>query len=177
MTGHPSSGRRVGKDLDARVLVELRALAKRHMSHERADHTLQTTALVNEAWLRLQDQLEDVQDHHGRFHVAAAQAMRRILIDHARKRDCKKRGGGFKRVPLDAVQAVTTCNCDEFLAMDDAIEGLEAVSKRAATFVRLRFFAGLSEGEAAKTMGISERTARREWKFARAWLYRALNRD
>ena len=178
MTEHAQSdaGSGAGNDngLTARVLAELRTLAKRHMSGERDDHTLQATALVNEAWLRLRDELEHASSHPGRFHVAAAQAMRRILIEHARRRGRKKRGGGLKRVPLDAVQAVATCSMEQVLALDDAIEALAVLNKRTAMLVRLRFFAGLSEIEAAETLGISERTARREWQYARAWLYRSL---
>ena len=162
-------------ELFARVYAELKGLAQREMSAERTDHTLQATALVSEVWLRLRDQVDEARDNPGRFYLAAAESMRRILIEHARKRGTKKRGGDFKRLSLDLVRVSETAGLDEVLAIDTAIEGLNEVSERAATLVRLRFFAGLTETEAAKTMEISERTARREWAFARAWLYQALN--
>jgi RNA polymerase sigma factor (TIGR02999 family) len=161
--------------LFARVYSELKTLARREMSGERTDHTLQATALVSEVWLRLRDQFGEVRDNPGRFYLAAAESMRRILIEHARSRGRKKRGGDLKRLPLDLVFVADSADLDQVLAIDVAIEDLKESSARAATLVRLRFFAGLTEIEAAKAMDISERTARREWVYARAWLFQALN--
>lgn len=158
-----------------RVFDDLRALAKRKMSEERKDHTLQATALVSEVWIRLRDQMSEARDNPGRFYLAAAESMRRILIDHARGRGRKKRGGDLKKLPLDAVQVAVKADLDQVLAIDNAIERLQSISDSAATLVRLRFFVGLTEEEAADTMGVSPRTARREWAFARAWLFQALN--
>ena len=161
--------------LFARVYDELKGLARRQMASERADHTLQASALVSEAWLRLRDQLDTAREDPRLFHLAAAEAMRRILIEHARRRGRKKRGGEFKKVPLDLVLVADSVDLDQVLAIDAALAQLEAISARAAELVRLRFFAGLAAGEAADALEISERTALREWAFARAWLYDALN--
>ena len=161
--------------LFARVFSELRDLADRQMAKERAGHTLQATALVSEAWMRLRAQVDEARENPGRFYSAAAESMRRILIEHARKRGRQKRGGDLKKLSLDLVQVADSADLDQVLAIDAAIEGLEQASERAAEIVRLRFFAGLTEAEAAAAMGISERTARREWGFARAWLYHELN--
>lgn len=159
----------------ARVFGELKQIAQRHMSGERADHTLQATALVNEAWLRLRDQVDEVRDSPGRFFAAAAESMRRILIDHARARGRQKRGSSMKKLSLDLVTVADSANLDQVLAIDDCMDSLATVNARAASLIRLRFFAGLTEVAAADALGISERTARREWTFARAWLYDALN--
>jgi len=161
--------------LFTRVYAELKSLARRHMSGERAEHTLQATALVSEVWLRLRDQVDEARDNPGRFYAAAAESMRRILIEHARRRGRKKRGGDLQKLSLDLATAADSANLDQVLAIDAAIEGLEAASPRAAALVRLRFFAGLTEVEAAEVLGISERTVRREWIFTRAWLFDALN--
>jgi RNA polymerase sigma factor (TIGR02999 family) len=160
----------------ATVHKHLRAMAERQMADERAGHTLQATALVNEAWMSLRDRL-DARENPGRFYLAAAESMRRILIDHARRRGAKKRGGDLRRMPLDIVQVAATANLGQVIAIDEAIAALEEVSDRAATVVRLRFFSGLDERETADAMRVSERTVRREWAFARAWLYRRLGSD
>lgn len=154
--------------------AQLRALADRQMSGERRNHTLQATALVNEAWMALRDQLDAVRDDPPRFYMAAAEAMRRILIDHARKKNAAKRGGDLNRLSLDVVEVARTHNVDQVLAIDEAIEALAKINKRAADVVRLRFFAGLDEIEAGRALDISERTVRREWTFARAWLFQKL---
>jgi len=162
-------------ELLTRVYAELKSLARRQMSGERSDHTLQASALVNEAWLRLRDQVDGARDDPGRFYAAAAESMRRILIEHARRRGRQKRGGGLRRLSLDLVDVAESVPHDQVLAIDAAIVRLEAANPRAAQLVRLRFFAGLTEVKAAEVLGISERTARREWTFARAWLFDALN--
>lgn len=163
------------QDLPTRVYGELRGLARRQMSDERGDHTLQPTALVNEAWMRMRGEVDAVRDNPGLYYHAAAEAMRRILIEHARSRGRQKRGGDLRKLSLDIIHVAETVDLDQVIAMDAAIDGLREVSDRAADLVQLRFFAGLTEAEAAKAMGISERTARREWSFARAWLFKALN--
>ena len=170
-----SSPRRPEGELLARVYTELKLLARREMSRERSDHTLQASALVNEAWLRLRDQIDEARDDPKRFYAAAAESMRRVLIEHARRRGRQKRGGGLRRLSLDLVDVAESVAHEQVLAIDAAIVGLESANPRAAQLVRLRFFAGLTEIKAAEVLGISERTARREWTFARAWLFEALN--
>lgn len=159
-----------------RVFAELKQIARHHMSGERAGHTLQATALVSEVWLRLRDQVDEARDNPARFYAAAAESMRRILIEHARSRGRQKRGGSLRKLSLDLATVAETADLDTVLAIDAAIESLEAANPRAAGLVRLRFFAGLTEVAAAEVLGISERTARREWTFARAWLFDALNK-
>lgn len=161
--------------LFSRVYAELKGMARHHMLGERAEHTLQATALVSEAWLRLRDQVSEARENPARFFAAAAESMRRILIEHARRRGRQKRGGDLRRLSLDLVDAAASIDVDQMAAIDAAIERLEVRSPRTAALVRLRFFAGLTEVRAADVLGISERTARREWTFARAWLYDALN--
>lgn len=162
-------------ELFARVYAELKTIARRSMSGERAEHTLQATALVSEAWLRLRDQVHEARDQPGRFYAAAAESMRRILIEHARSRGRRKRGGDLKRLSLDLGHVAESADLDQVQAIDLAIEGLGNANSRAAALVRLRFYAGLTEVAAAAALGVSERTARREWTFARAWLFDALN--
>ncbi|MCA8949464.1 MAG: sigma-70 family RNA polymerase sigma factor [Planctomycetes bacterium] len=157
------------------VHERLRALARRQMAGERGDHTLQATALVNEAWLAMRDRLDGVREDPGRFFGMAAEAMRRILIDHARKRGAKKRGGpNLNRLSLDLAEVAETADLEEVEAIDEAITALADVNARAAEIVRLRFFAGLDEIATGEAMNLSERTVRREWAFARAWLYKRL---
>jgi len=158
------------------IFAELKLLARKHMAGERGDHTLQVTALVNEARLRLRDQVDEVREKRGRFFLAAAESMRRILIEHARSRGRQKGGGRLDELPLDLALAAETIDLDQAIAIDEAIEKLRAESERAAELARLRFFAGLTEIEAASVLEISERSARREWTFARAYLYNALSR-
>ena len=164
-----------GDALFTKVYAELKGLARRQMSSERSNHTLQATALVSEVWLRLRDQIDGARDNPGRFYGAAAESMRRILIEHARGRGRLKRGGDLGKLSLDLVTVADSANLDQVLAIDAAIDALEGVSERAAALIRLRFFAGLTEVAAATALGISERTARREWTFARAYLFDALN--
>jgi RNA polymerase sigma factor (TIGR02999 family) len=162
----------------ALVYDELHALAASRMRRERQDHTLQPTALVNEAYLRLLGR-EDVH-WAGRAHFfrAAAEAMRKILIDHARARNADKRGGGKAALKIsNLAEAAVAEDSAGFLALDDAIVRLEHVDAQAAAVVRLKFFAGLNDEGVAAAMGISERTVRRDWTFARGWLRDALERD
>jgi hypothetical protein len=152
------------------VYGELHRLAKRKMSGERQDHTLQPTALVNEAFLRLirAEDMEWTDRNH--FFSVAATLMRRILIDHARQFRALKRGGGAK-IDLDEAMAITHEHSDELLALDGALTELTALDPRQSRIVELRFFAGLSEEEIAALLDLSSRTVRREWRTARAWLH------
>ena len=149
---------------------ELRRLAHRYMRRERAGHSLQTTALVNEAYLRLVDYKRMHWQNRAHFMAAAAQAMRRILVDHARRHNIK-RGAGAEHVSLDA-DAVD--RSDDFVSLDEALTGLAERAPRKAKVVELRFFGGLSVEETAEVLRVSPITVMREWKSAKAWLYREL---
>jgi RNA polymerase sigma factor (TIGR02999 family) len=160
------------------VYDELRKLAAQRLAGEGPSHTLEPTALVHEAYLKLVG--PDAQrPWNGRVHffAAAAEAMRRILIDHARRKHRTRRGGGRKRVELQDVDAVAASEADELLALDEALTQLAAADARKAELVRLRYFAGLTLEQAADLLGISRATAARHWAFARAWLYDAMTRD
>jgi RNA polymerase sigma factor (TIGR02999 family) len=152
------------------VYEQLRAIARRNMQQERAGHTLEATALVHEAYLRLVGDHDVQWDSRAHFYVAAAEAMRRILIDHARGHSRQKRGGGRHRVPLDVVDLATEDDPDEILAVDEAFRRLQKEDPDAARVVHLRFYAGLSVEETAAALGMSERSVAREWAYARAWL-------
>jgi RNA polymerase sigma factor (TIGR02999 family) len=156
------------------VYDKLKAIARRRMDQERTGHTLQATALVHEAWLRLAGDADVAWSSRAHFYGAAAEAMRRILIEHARSRGREKRGGRAKRLPLSVVDLASDPDSDQILALDDAIGRLERQDSRAARIVRLRFYAGLSVDETARALDTSRRTVLREWSFARAWLYREL---
>ena len=152
---------------------ELHRLAHRYMSHERQDHTLQTTALVNEAYLKLIDQQVDWQNR-AHFFGIAAQIMRRILIDHARKHMGPKYGGG-KTISLDDVAVVSDERAAELVALDEALTTLEKLDERKSKVVQLRYFGGLSVEETAAVLGVSGETIRREWLRAKAFLHRELS--
>ncbi|MBI3425247.1 MAG: sigma-70 family RNA polymerase sigma factor [Acidobacteria bacterium] len=156
------------------VNAELRQLAKRYMRRESPGHTLQTSALVNEAYLRLIDQKQVQWQNRAHFLGIAAQLMRRILIDHARKAHYAKRGGGALRVSLDETAAVTEAKAAELLAVDEALEKLTAMDARKGRLVELRFFGGLTEEETAEVLGVSVPTVQRGWRAAKAWLHRML---
>jgi RNA polymerase sigma factor (TIGR02999 family) len=161
------------------VYDELRRLAAQRLAGEAAGHTLQPTALVHEAYLKLVGS-DPQHPWNGRvhFYAAAAEAMRHILIDHARRKHRACHGGGMKRVALDdqdAIEAVTESgDADELLALSDALNQLAAADPRKAELVRLRYFAGLTLEQAAELLGVSRATADRHWAFARAWLYDAM---
>jgi RNA polymerase sigma-70 factor (ECF subfamily) len=159
------------------VEEELRRLAHRYMSRERPDHTLQTTALVNEAYLKLVDQRRVRWQNRTHFFAIAAQIMRRILIDHARTRRYAKRGGGAHKLPLEEVGALTDERAAELVALDEALKGLAEIDERKSRIVELRFFGGLSVEETASVVGVSPDTVTLEWRRARAWLHRELQRD
>lgn len=159
------------------IYDELRRTARAHMAHERADHTLQPTALVHEVYLRLIGDNDQRWDGRGHFFAAAAEAMRRILIDHARAKGAAKRGGGREQLDFDVVHSPTSSPMDgvvDVLTLDEALTKLAAEAPVKAQLVKLRYFAGLSLEEAAKAMNISEATAKRYWVFARAWLFKEL---
>jgi len=160
------------------VYDELRKLAAAKMANESWDHTLQATGLVHEAYLRLVDK-EQAQHWHsrGHFFAAAAEAMRRLLINRARDKARLKRGGEFRRIDLDAIELADDTPHEVLLAIDEAIECLAEENPDCAELVKLRFFAGLSAQEAATALDISASTAKRHWAYARAWLFNALKPD
>lgn len=156
------------------VYDQLRDLARRRMNDEKADHTLQATALVHEAYLRLAGSGQACWSNRTQFFFAAAEAMRRILIDHARARGQLKRGGGRQRLPMNVLDLAAEPQIPQILALDEAISRLEEMSPTVAAVVRLRFYGGLSVEETAEALGISPRTVKREWTYARARLSREL---
>ena len=156
------------------VYQELRRLARHKMANEEAGHTLQPTALVHEAWLRLAGEATQQWDDRGHFFAAAAESMRRILIERARRKNSLKRGGKFERVNLDDVDTAILADDDSLLLIDDALEKLEKEDPMAAQVVKLRFFAGMTNDEAGQALGVSARTAKRYWTFARARLFQEL---
>jgi RNA polymerase sigma factor (TIGR02999 family) len=158
------------------VYDELRRLAAEKLMHEKPGQTLQATALVHEAYIRLVD-VEKAQhwDSRGHFFAAAAEAMRRILVDSARKRHALHRGGAVRRVPLDGVEAPALGPSDDLLALDAALLRLEGIDKGKAELVKLRYFGGLTIPDAAKVLGISVTTANRHWAYARAWLHEEIH--
>jgi RNA polymerase sigma factor (TIGR02999 family) len=159
------------------VYQELRALAARKLAQEQPGQTLQATALVHEAYLRLVDPEQFPNwDSRGHFFAAAAEAMRRILVDRARARRRLKRGGAVQQVHLDLEQVPVRTPDDQLVELDGALEQLETDDPVVARLVKLRFFAGLGQGEAAEALGLPRRTADRHWAFARAWLYDRLRR-
>jgi RNA polymerase sigma factor (TIGR02999 family) len=157
------------------VYEELRKLAAARMAQEAPGNTLTATALVHEAYLRLVGPADDARwDSRGHFFAAAAEAMRRILVDAARRKRTDKHGGGRGHIPLEAAQPAAPDPRDDLVALDAALTRLVAVDPQAAKLVELRHFAGLSVAEAAQALGVSMRTADRLWAFARAWLHREL---
>jgi len=153
------------------VYEELRKLAAHKMANESAGQTLQPTALVHEAWLRLGGEAQPAWENRGHFFAAAAEAMRRILVERARRRTALKRGGGADRVSLDDVEIpIFVADDDKLLAVDEALEKLAAVHPRHAELVKLRYFTGMTFEEAASLLGIAVPTAKEWWAYARAWL-------
>ena len=157
------------------VYSELRAIAATQLRGERPDHTLQPTALVNEAFLRLVDQHRVEWQSRSHFFAVASKAMRRILVDHARRRQAQKRGADPKQVPLDDVQVAVTPDVD-LLDLDECLTRLEALDARQARVVELRFFAGCTMQEIAEALDVSTATAKRQWRLARVWLRAELDR-
>jgi RNA polymerase sigma factor (TIGR02999 family) len=161
------------------VYAELRRIAASKLRSERGGHTLQPTALVHEAWIRLMKQHGSAWQNRDQFFAIAAQAMRRILVDHARKRHAAKRGEGEVPLDVDDVARVLTMTLpdERLMALDDALEELGKLDARQVKIIELRFFAGLSVEETASVLEISPTTVKREWATGRAWLYRAINGD
>ena len=157
------------------IYDELRQLAAQKLAHEKPGQTLQPTALVHEAYLRLVGgHSEPHWNGRGHFLAAAAEAMRHILVDNARRKRCAKHGGGRQRVPLDDAVSAPPASADDLLALDEALTRLAADDPEAAQLVQLRYFAGLSVEEAAESLGMARATAYRHWTFARAWLLEEL---
>jgi RNA polymerase sigma factor (TIGR02999 family) len=167
-----AGSRQAAAELLPLVYEELRALAARKMRQERGDHTLQATALVHEAYLRLLGGVDAARwDGRWHFFAAAAQAMRRILVENARQRNRLKRGGGGERLDLDEVNITVEQPPRDLLALDEALVEFAQTHPAEAQLVQLRYFAGLTRDQAAEALGISTGTASRDWAFARAWLY------
>jgi len=157
------------------VQPELHRLAHHYMGREAIGHTLQTTALLNEAYLQLVDDPKRSWQNRTHFVAAAAQLMRRIMVDHARERRALKRGGGALKVSLDDAALVTARRSEELLALDEALQELAALDPRKSQIVELRYFGGMTIEETATFLKMSHRSVEREWTMAKAWLYRALS--
>lgn len=158
------------------VYSELRRIARRYLRNERRDHTLQPTALVHEAYLKLVDQRGTDWQNRAHFFAVAAHVMRHILIDYARKRDADKRGGGAGRLSLDVCDAIDRRQYPQLIVLDEALSKLQDCDPRQCRIVELRFFGGLTEEEISEVIGISVRTVKRDWRVARAWLYREMTK-
>lgn len=158
------------------VYDELRKLARARMAAEMPNHTLQATALVHEAYLRLSGSGSAHWANRAHFFAAAAEAMRRILIDHARRRRAVRHGGGKEAVPLEETSIAAPGDDDELIAVHDALERLAIHDREKAELVKLKYFAGLTTEEAASVLGLSVPTAKRYWAYARAWLFREIKR-
>ena len=167
---------RAADELLPLVYEELRSLAARRLSHESPGQTLQATALVHEAYLRLMGNESHTWQGRAHFFAAAAEAMRRILVENARRKGRLKRGAGRRRVDLDAVSLAIETPAEDLIALDEAFTRLVAEDPQAAEVVKLSYFGGFTLAEAAEVLGISRRTAQRYWAFARAWLYEEMTR-
>ncbi len=159
------------------VYDELRRLAASRMAKERGDHTLQPTALVHEAYLRLAEESQAEWKNRGHYFSAAAETMRRILVDRARAKAAKKRGGDFARVDLEDVQLAIEARPDVLCAVSDALDELAELAPEKAELVKLRFFVGMTNQEAAEALGVALVTVKRHWQFARAWLFQRLEQS
>lgn len=156
---------------------ELRRIASRQLRRESAGHTLQTTALVHEAWLRLVDQTRIRWINRAHFFAVASRLMRRILVDHARRVNAGKRGGGWRRLDLDDAEIPLEERAGVLVQLDEALERLAALNPRLTRVVECRFFGGMTEEETAAALGVTDRTVRRDWVKAKAWLQQALEPD
>ena len=165
------------KQLFPLVYEELRRLAHRYMTQERPGHTLQTTAVVHEAYLRLIDQKHVQWQNRAHFFAIASQMMRRILITHAQSHAYAKRGGGALKVSLDEAAILSPERATELIALDEALKSLTAIDSRRSQVVELRFFGGLDNEEIAEVLKISPNTVTRDWNVAKAWLYREMNKE
>jgi RNA polymerase sigma factor (TIGR02999 family) len=172
-----AGGEAKAEELLPLVYDELRRVAAARLAQERPGQTLQATALVHEAWLRVTSKAQPQWRGHRHFFRVAAEAMRRILVDRARRRHRLKHGGDWERVDLGAVELPSPMPDEELLALDEALHKLSQVNPRAAELVKLCFFTGLTQEQAARELDISVATAERTWIFARAWLYREIERE
>jgi RNA polymerase sigma factor (TIGR02999 family) len=170
-------GASAGDQLLPLVYEELRRLASAKMARESAAHTLQPTALVHEAWLRLGGESQPAWENRAHFFSAAAEAMRRILIDRARKRYAQRHGGGQERVNVEDLELAAPANDDALLAINAALEKFAVHDAPKAELVKLRYFVGLTIEEAARALGIAEPTAKRWWAYSRAWLYQEIKKE
>jgi RNA polymerase sigma factor (TIGR02999 family) len=157
------------------IYEELRRIAHRHMGGQRPDHTLQTTALVNEAYLRLADQTNPSWQNRAHFFAVAARAMRQIVVDYAKSQRAQKRGGGALKIELDEGAIVSPEQSQEIIDLHEALERLGTLDSRKAQVVELKFFGGLNYDEIAEVLKIARMTVRRDWEFARLWLYTELH--
>jgi RNA polymerase sigma factor (TIGR02999 family) len=162
-------------ELTRLVYEELRRVAHHHLSGQRPDHTLQTTALVNEAYLRLADQTDPRLQNRAHFFAVAARAMRQILVSYARSQRAEKRGGGALKVELDEAAIVSPEQSKEIVDLHEALEQLSVLDSRKAQVVELKFFGGLNYDEIAEVLKIARVTVRRDWEFAKLWLYTELH--
>ena len=162
-------------ELTPLVYEELRRVAHHHLSGQRPDHTLQTTALVNEAYLRLADQTDPRLQNRAHFFAVAARAMRQILVSYARSQQAEKRGGGALKVELDEAAIVSPEQSKEIVDLHEALEQLSVLDSRKAQVVELKFFGGLNYDEIAEVLKIARVTVRRDWEFAKLWLYTELH--
>jgi len=174
---HSAGDRQAFDELVPLVYDHLRRIARGQLARLRPTDTVSPTALVHEAYLQLSSETGVEWQDRGHFYAICARAMRRILVDHARRRGARKRGHGSVRIDLDAVPLAVDVRFDVVLAVEHAMEGLETLDPRLARLVECRFFAGMTEGEAAAALGVSVRTAQRDWLRARAWLLRELEPD
>jgi RNA polymerase sigma factor (TIGR02999 family) len=159
------------------VYAELRRMARRYMNQQPAGHTLQTTALIHEAYLRLIGQEEKHWENRAHFFGVAAQAMRHILVDYARARKVAKRGGGAHQVSLDEALVISPEGSMDLVALNDALDALARLDQRQSQVVELRFFGGLTEEEISEVLKVSTRTVRSDWRLARSWLLRELDKN
>ncbi|HLY18552.1 MAG TPA: ECF-type sigma factor [Bryobacteraceae bacterium] len=166
--------RQAGQEAATLIYGELHRIAAGAMRHEREGHILQTTALVNEAYLRLAGSASLKIESRTHFFAIASQQMRRILVDHARTAAAQRRGGGVVRIALDAVQAGAEDRSLDLLLLDESLAELERIAPRAAKVIELRYFGGYSDKDVVDALGVSLATVRRDWEFARSWLYRRM---
>ena len=159
------------------VYDELRRIAHRYVQRERDGHTLQTSALVNEAYLRLAGQQEVSWQNRAHFFAVTAQTMRHLLIDHARRRRYAKHGGELQQVPIDDASQMSMQRATELIALEEALDELSALDERKSQVVELRYFGGLSLEETAEVLNVSLMTVRRDWRAAKAWLYRRIKNE
>lgn len=157
------------------VYDELKRQARKHLSRERADHTLQPTALVHEAYLKLVDQTVLKAENRAHFYSIAARVMRRILVDHARQHSAEKRGGAAQKLSLDEVNVSLEQHSTDLIALDEALNNLAKFDERKSRVVELLYFGGMENEEAAQVLGVSEKTVRRDWQMAKMWLSRELS--